>query len=317
MAASSPAPAENTLERTARRIALASVSVGIALSVAKVLVGLHAGSVSVVSDGLEGAGDALSSAIVFAGLSLASRPPDFEHPYGHGRYETLAALAVGGLLLLAGAAILWHGITSLSEPPSAVPFYALYPLFAALVLKTVLATTKLRVGRRLQSTSLQSDAWHDITDLLSTSIALIAVGLSVANPTRFAQADRVGGVAIGIIILFLALKVVHRTVGQLLDTMPEPAKLAEIREAALRVPGALGIEKCYARRTGLKYHVDLHLEVDPELTVRASHEIATRVRTAIREALPWVADVLVHVEPSPAVPRRPQAATYLRRRHGK
>jgi divalent metal cation (Fe/Co/Zn/Cd) transporter len=96
--------------------------------------------------------------------------------------------------------------------------------------------------------------------------------------------------------------VVRRTVGQLLDTMPEPGKMAEIRNAALRVHGALGIEKCFARRTGLRYHVDLHLEVDPEMTVRESHEIATRVRIAVKESLPWVTDVLVHVEPSPSVP---------------
>ena len=316
MAAHSGVSAGETLERIGRRIALLSVTIGIALSVAKILVGMRAGSVSVVSDGLEGAGDALSSAIVYAGLGLASKPPDSEHPYGHGRYETLAGLAVGGMLLLAGAAILWHGITSLSQP-TAVAFYALYPLFAAVVLKTILATLKLRVGRRLQSTSLQADAWHDLTDLLSTVVALIAVGLTLVNPARFAPADRVGGVVIGVIILFLAVQVVRRTVGQLLDTMPEPGRMAEIRETALSVPGALGIEKCYARRTGLKYHVDLHLEVDPELTVRESHEIATRVRIAIREALPWVADVLVHVEPAPAVARRTTATKFLKRTHGK
>lgn len=316
MAAHSGASTGNTLERVGRRIALLSVSIGIALSVAKILVGMYAGSASVVSDGLEGAGDALSSAFVYAGLWLASKPPDSEHPYGHGRYETLAGLAIGGMLLLAGAAILWHGITSLSQP-TVVAFYALYPLFAAVVLKTILATVKLRVGRRLQSMSLQTDAWHDITDLLSTTVALIAVGLTVANPARFAPADRVGGVVIGVIILFLAVQVVRRTVGQLLDTMPEPDRMTEIRETALNVPGALGIEKCYARRTGLKYHVDLHLEVDPELTVRESHEIATRVRIAIREALPWVADVLVHVEPAPPIARRSNAQRFLKRTHGK
>jgi cation diffusion facilitator family transporter len=316
MAAHSAVSAEKNLERIARQIALLSVSIGIVLSVAKILVGMHAGSVSVVSDGLEGAGDALSSAIVYAGLLLASKPPDSEHPYGHGRYETLAGLAIGGMLLLAGASILWHGITSLSQP-TLVPFYALYPLFAAIVLKTILATIKLRVGRPLQSTSLETDAWHDVTDLLSTVVALIAVGLTIANPARFAPADRVGGVVIGVIILFLAVQVVRRTVGQLLDTMPEPDRMTEIRETALSVPGALGIEKCYARRTGLKYYVDLHLEVDPELTVRESHQIATGVRTAIREALPWVADVLVHVEPSPSVTRRTNVARFLKRTHGK
>ncbi|MBV8072269.1 MAG: cation transporter [Acidobacteriaceae bacterium] len=316
MLAPSGLSAGNTLERVGRRIALLSITIGVGLAIAKVLVGIRAGSVSLVSDGLEAAGDALSSAIVYAGLWLASKPPDFEHPYGHGRYETLAGLAVGGMLLLTGAGILWHGLTSLSEP-SVVARYALYPLFAAIVLKVFLAVSKLRVGKRLQSTSLQADAWHDITDLLSTTVALIAVALTIANPHRFANADRAGGIVIGGIILFLAIRVVRRTVGQLLDTMPEPDRMHEIREVALSVPGALGIEKCFARRTGLKYHVDLHLEVDPDLTVRTSHEIAARVRTAIRDTLSWVADVLVHVEPSPSAPLSTAPRGLLKRRHGK
>jgi len=98
--------------------------------------------------------------------------------------------------------------------------------------------------------------------------------------------------------------------------MPDNAKMAEIRRAALAVPGALGIEKCFARRTGLQYHVDLHLEVDPEMTVRESHEIATHVRIAIKESLPWVADVLVHVEPSPDA-ASPEWQALLERSHVK
>ncbi|HEX4167612.1 MAG TPA: cation diffusion facilitator family transporter [Bryobacteraceae bacterium] len=283
-----------------RRLALLSVTVGVALSLAKILVGLRAGSASVLSDGLEAAGDVLSSTIVYAGLWIASKPPDKEHPYGHGRYETLSGLAVGAMLLLAGAAILWHGVGS-TDLTASLPVYALFPLFASIVLKFGLASFKFRVGRRIASSGLQADAWHDITDLLSTSIALIAVLLNMLDPVRFGMSDRVGAIVIGILILFLSVRVVRQTVDQLVDTMPEAKKMAEIKRSALAVQGTLGIEKCFARRTGLKYHVDLHLEVDPLLTVQKSHDIATEVRSAIRRDLPWVADVLVHVEPSPAV----------------
>jgi cation diffusion facilitator family transporter len=287
-------------ELIGRRIALISMIVGAAIAVSKVVVGAHAGSSAVTSDGLEAGGDVLSSGIVYTGLLLAAKPPDSEHPYGHGRYETLAGLAVGAILLLAGAAIFWHGFTSFSEP-SPLPTYALYPLLASIVIKIALAASKFRVGRQISSTSLQADAWHDMTDLLSTFVALVAVGLTLINPVRFATADHIGGIFIGIIIFSLSVQVVHRTVDNLLDTMPDPEKLAEIRRVALRVPGALGIEKCFARASGLRYHVDLHLEVDPDLTVRDSHEIATQVRGAVKDTLPWVADVLVHVEPAPAV----------------
>ncbi len=287
-------------ELIGRRIALLSMTVGAAIAVSKIVVGAHAGSSAVTSDGLEAGGDVLSSGIVYTGLWLAAKPPDSEHPYGHGRYETLAGLAVGAILLLAGAAIFWHGYTSMAER-SALPSYALYPLLASIVVKILLSAAKFRVGRRISSTALQADAWHDMTDLLSTFVALLAVGLTLLNPERFATADHIGGILIGLIIFALSIQVVHRTVDNLLDTMPDPEKLAEIRRVALSVPGALGIEKCFARATGLRYHVDLHLEVDPELTVRDSHDIATQVRGVVKDTLPWVADVLVHVEPAPAI----------------
>ncbi len=281
-----------------RRIALISMSVGVVLSVAKILVGVHASSSAVISDGMEAAGDVLASAIVYAGLWLASKPPDKEHPYGHGRYETLAGLGVGAMLLIAGTGIFWHSLTHLSEGNHRLENYALYPLIAAVVIKTALAAVKFRAGKTIGSTALEADGWHDITDLVSTLVALIAVALALAHPGVSGAADRAGGLIIGGIIFFMSVQVVRRTVGQLLDTMPEASKMAEIREVALGVPGAMGIEKCFARRTGLKYHVDLHLEVDPEMTVRESHRIAADVRNLVKDRLPWVADVLVHVEPA-------------------
>ena len=301
-------------ELIGRRIALISMVVGAAIAVSKIVVGAQAGSSAVTSDGLEAGGDVLSSGIVYTGLWLAAKPPDSEHPYGHGRYETLAGLAVGAILLLAGAAIFWHGFTSFSER-SNLPTYALYPLMASVVIKMALSAAKFRVGRRISSTALQADAWHDMTDLLSTFVALSAVGLVLINPNRFATADHVGSMVIGIIVSALSIQVVHRTVDNLLDTMPDPEKLAEVRRVALRVPGALGIEKCFARASGLRYYVDLHLEVDPDLSVRDSHEIATQVRGAVKDTLPWVADVLVHVEPAPAVVTSPTKTSQTQ--HGK
>jgi cation diffusion facilitator family transporter len=295
--AAGPNSLANNEEEWGRRIALVSVGLGVVLAGAKIWAGVAAHSTAVVSDGFESAGDVLSSAIVYGGLLLASKPPDAEHPYGHGRYETLAGLAVGALLLLTGSSIFWNGITHLREHEIIEPF-AVYPLIAALLLKSALACTKFRVGRRIASTSLQADAWHDMTDLFSTCIALIAITLSLLDHSRFGVADRIGATVIGVIIFALSLRVVHEVLGQLLDTMPEPEKMAEIREVASRVPGTLGIEKCFARRTGLRYHVDLHLEVDPEMTVRESHEVATEVKHRLKDHLHWIADVLVHVEPA-------------------
>lgn len=142
-----------------------------------------------------------------------------------------------------------------------------------------------------------ADSWNDAVDILSGFTALTALAITLSNPVRFAAADHIGGFMVGLIVIFLGLHVVRDTTMQLVDTMPPPALLEAIRKTAMSVPGALGVEKCFARKTGLKYHVDLHLEVDPSMTVSKSHEVATLVRGKIKDELDWVADVLVHVEP--------------------
>ncbi len=284
-------------ESLGKRLALVSVAVGVLLSLTKILVGFAAHSTSLVSDGFEGAADVVSSLIVFLGLHLASLPPDQNHPYGHGRYETLSGLAVGALLFLAGFLIFWRSAVTMDSGHD-VQSFALYAIFFSLIIKTTLAAFKFRVSNRIGSSSLHADAWHDITDLISTTVALIAIALTLLDPIRFRSADHVGGMVIGLIVIFLSVRVVRATVAFLTDTMPGDDVMRQIRAVAATVPGALAIEKCWARKTGLKYHVDMHLEVDPGLTVRESHSIATQVRIAIKENLDWVADVLVHVEPS-------------------
>ena len=127
--------------------------------------------------------------------------------------------------------------------------------------------------------------------------ALAAVGLALSDPLRFRDADRYGGIAVGLMVVFTGVRVSRDTALQLIDTMPDPQRMDEIRAAAAGVAGVHGVEKCFARKTGLRYHVDLHLEVDPDMSVRRSHEIAHNVQLRIKEKLDWVADVLVHVEP--------------------
>ena len=121
-----------------------------------------------------------------------------------------------------------------------------------------------------------ADAWNDSVDILSAMVALIAVGVTLLDPARFMAADHIGGFLVGLIVVFTGLRIAWETAMQLMDTMPDEREMAAIRSSAMRVPGVRGVEKCFARKTGLQYHVDLHLEVDPEMTVRESHDIAMR-----------------------------------------
>lgn len=286
-----------TEELAGRRIAIASMLISGGLAAAKIIIGLRASSTATVSDGIESAGDVLASGLVLLGLIIAAKPPDAEHPYGHGRLETLSAMAVGMLLVATGVLIAVESLHLPEGPGNPPQAYAVWPLVASIVIKVLLSVSKRHYGRKIQSSGLVADAWNDTVDILSGTTALVGLGLTLLFPQKFSAADHIGGSAVGVIVVFLGIHVVHDTVVQLMDTMPDPEAMQRIRAVGLGVPGVLGIEKCFARKTGLKWHVDLHLEVDPAMSVYESHEIATQVKEKIRSEIDWVADVLVHVEP--------------------
>jgi len=282
-----------------QRVAVTGMIVSGALAAIKIAAGQSGHSTAVVADGLESAADVIASGFVLFGLTVAAKPADDNHPYGHGRVETLTGLLIGLVLMIGGVMISWNAIRRVGQPHEAMAAYVVWPLLISLAAKTGLATLKFRFGRKLQSDALTADAWNDATDTVSALAALIAVGLTLKNSVRFAEADRYGGFVVGLIVISAGVRVVRDTAMQLMDTMPDAGLIGQIREAAFQVPRVRGVEKCFARKTGFKYHVDLHLEVDPEMTVRQSHELAQEVRMHIRKRLDWVADVLVHVEPAP------------------
>jgi cation diffusion facilitator family transporter len=270
------------------------------LAVIKLLAGWQGHSAAVFADGLESCTDVFGSGLVVIGLSLAALPPDENHPYGHGRVETITGLMLGFLLFAAGCGIAWHGITGASDAQTPAP-WTMVPLLLSICAKGSLAFLKWTHGRRIKSDSLRVDAAHDAVDLMSGLMALTAVSLTLWRPVEFARADHYGAFAVGLFVVFTSIRLMYDASLNLMDTMPDDSSMARIREVALAVADVRGVEKCFARKTGLKYHVDLHLEVDPEISVRDSHDVACRVRDTIRAELAWVEDVLVHVEPWPGL----------------
>jgi cation diffusion facilitator family transporter len=240
----------------------------------------------------------LASTVVLLGMIAAGKPADDNHPYGHGRVETLAAFLVGLIPAAGGLGICWNSLQAvgLQHPPPAPA--ALMALVIAIVVRAVMGGVKFRTGRRIRSASLVADAWNDAVDILAAFAALIAVALAMYDSDRFLAADHYGGFAVGLIVILTGLRVLREASLELMDTMPSGEMIARVRRAAAGVPGVAGVDKTYARKTGLRYHVDLHIEVDPSLTVAASHDIAGHVRSRVRDELGWVADVLVHVEPA-------------------
>jgi len=284
--------------RLATRIAGAGIAVSASLAALNIVAGLTTRSTSVLATGMEFAGDVLASAVVLAGMIAAGRPADDDHPYGHGRLETLAASLVGVLLAAGGIGVCWNSLQAIGDvhpPPSR---FAITALVIAIAARAVMGLIKFRVGRRLQSAALVADAWNDAVDILACVAALTAVGLVMLDPQRFLAADHYGGFAVGLIVVLTGVRVLRDASLELMDTMPADDRMIHLRQVASAVTRVRGVEKAFARKTGLQYHVDLHIEVDPALTVAEAHAIGGEVRSRVKAALPWVADVLVHVEPA-------------------
>jgi cation diffusion facilitator family transporter len=281
----------------AKKVTGAGMAVSGLLALAKLIVGWLAHSTAVLADGIENVGDLFGSGLVLYALFVAAKPPDKQHPYGHGRSETIAGLAVGFLLGVSGIGICYESFRRLHAVTDIPHLFGIWPLVASIIVKSGLSTGKFMFGRRLESAAILADAWHDGIEIISGLVALAALGLTLYDPAHFAAADHWGGFAVGLIMLLTAFHVVRDTSNELMDAMPGDERIERIRQVALSAPGVLGVEKTYARKVGLQYHVELHLEVDPHMTVQASHDLATACRFLIREKLDWVADVVVHIEP--------------------
>jgi cation diffusion facilitator family transporter len=288
----------------ATQIARTGMVVSGLLGALKISVGLVAHSAAVTADGFESAADVFTSGMVLVGLKIAARPPDENHPYGHGRVEILTGLLLGFLLFGAGLIIALHAWTGAGSVAGAPAAYAIWPVVISIGVKFAMVTYKRRAARQFSSSALRADAANDAVDIVSGVVALTALLLTLEYPDRFSRADQYGAFIVATIVMATAVRVAYEAAMHLMDTMPDDVAVEDIRKAAATVPGVVGVEKCFARKTGLKYHVDLHLEVDPDITVRASHDIAQRVRERVCELLPWVADVLVHVEPAPGAAQR-------------
>lgn len=286
--------------REIHALAVISVFASGALALINIAIGWVGRSTSVTAAGVEFVGDVFASGVVLFGTMLAARPADDDHPYGHGRIEILSALLVGFVLAAGGLGISIRSLQKVADIHSPPASYTLWPLALAIVVKSMLATAKFRVGRRTGSGALVADAWNDSVDILSAMAAMGALMLTFSDPARFLAADHYGGFAVGLVVIYTGLRVVRDASLELIDTMPPPEVLDAIRAEALAVEEVWGVEKLFARKTGLRYHVDLHLHVDPQMTVAASHEVAGKVRSRLRERLPAVADVLIHVEPGSA-----------------
>jgi cation diffusion facilitator family transporter len=277
------------------RSSLIGIAFNLVLAVFKCTTGFIGHSFALIADGIESMSDVISSSVVYLGLRLAIKPPDEDHPYGHGKAEPVAAIVVSLALIVAAIVIGVEAIVLIETPHPLPRAFTLWILLAVVGVKVLLSRYVSSVGKGIDSTAVRSDAWHHLNDAIVSAFAFI--GISVALWTRIPAADDWAALCACPVIIFNACRQLKKPFAELLDTAPPPQLEREVRFVASSVPGVIGLEKCHVRKVGFSYYVDLHIVVEGSLTVRRGHNIAHDVEDTVLQRVPQIEEVLVHVEP--------------------
>ena len=280
------------------RLALLGALVNSLLACVKILTGILGNSYALIADGMESTLDIFSSFLVWAGLRVASLPPDDTHPYGHGKAETLAAIGVALLLLATALILAIKSVREILTPHHAPEPFTLAVLLLVIAIKEYLFRRVLHKSSEIGSRAIASDAWHHRADAITSLGAFIGISIALIGGPGYECADDYAALLACGVIALNGIRVLGPALNEAMDTAPDPQIERAIRAAANAIEGVEGIEKCRVRKMGLEFYVDIHVLVDGDLPVRAGHSIAHAVKDGVRSEVRAIADVLVHVEPA-------------------
>lgn len=284
------------------RSSIIALAVNALLAAVKGVTGVVGNSYALIADAVESTADIASSLVVFGGIRIASWPPDADHPYGHGKAEPLSGMLVAIGLGAAALALAIQSIREISTPHHAPAAFTLAVLVGVVVTKELLFRFVFKVGESAQSTALKSDAWHHRSDAITSAAAFVGISVALLGGKGYESADDWAALFASGIIVYNAWRLVRPAIAEVMDAAPSPDVAARVRNVASRVEGVVALEKCYIRKMGFEFYVDLHVIVNGGLPVRSAHEIAHKVKDAIRSSDPRIAEVLIHIEPAEEVP---------------
>jgi cation diffusion facilitator family transporter len=290
--------ASRKILQTGARIALLGLVINVVLASAKIVAGVVGHAYVLIADGIESALDVGGSIVIWGGLTFAARPPDQTHPYGHGKAEPIAAAIVSIGVLVAALGLAIQSVREIFLPHHAPAPYTLAILIVVIVIKEILFRYVNRIGRHVESTAVQTDAWHHRSDALTSTAAFIGISVALIGGEAWRSADDWAALFACAVIGANGYRLLRPAFFEIMDTAPGGKIVRSIRRVAASVPGVIQVEKCRARKMGLDFYVDLHVGVDGNMSVHEGHEIAHRVKRAIQQSDSRIADVLVHIEPA-------------------
>ena len=268
------------------------------LAAIKGIAGVAGNSYALIADAVESTTDIASSFIVWGGLKISALPPDADHPYGHGKAEPLAAVVVSLTLVAAAIGIAIQSIREIVTPHHAPEPFTLAVLVLVVISKESLFRFVFKVGQSANSTAVKGDAWHHRSDAITSAAAFIGISIALVGGPGYESADDWAALFASCIIVLNAYRILRPAVDEVMDAAPPAMMESSVRTVAQTVEGVIAVEKCFVRKMGFSYYIDLHVTVDGTLSVRRGHDIAREVKQAIRASSPNVAEVLIHIEPS-------------------
>lgn len=279
-------------------LVLRGVALNLFLAAIKLVGGIWGHTYALIADAVESLLDIFSSLLVWMGFRVASRPPDENHPYGHGKAEPLAAMAVAICIFAAAGWIAVHAVREIITPHQG-PHWGTLPLVAFVVwVKYRFSRRLLAAGEKDGSTALGAEAWHHYADAVTSAAAFVGIAIAIIGGDGYQSADDWAALLACAVIALNGVGVFNRALGDVMDLAVPIAFEAEVRAVAAAVAGVQGLDKCRVRKSGLSHLVDIHVEVDPALTVGAGHDIAGAVKHALLRSPLRITDVMVHIEPA-------------------
>ncbi|MDB6167220.1 MAG: fieF [Verrucomicrobia bacterium] len=301
MSAEAADPHAATMRRAvdSARLVARGIVLNLALAAVKFAGGIFGHTYALIADGAESLLDVFSSSLVWAGFRVAARPPDADHPYGHGKAEPLAALGVAVTIFAAAGWIAVHAVHEIVNPHQRPHWFTLPLLAVIVVIKVSFSRRMAAAGAAAGSTALDVEALHHWSDAITSAAAFVGIALAIAGGPGWEVADDWAALFACAVIAFNGVLMINRAVGDVMDTAAPGKFEGEVRAIALGVPGVLALDKVRVRKSGLSHLVDIQVRVDGKLSVRSGHDIAHAVKDALLASSPHaISDVSVHVEPA-------------------
>ena len=267
------------------------------LSFIKISTGILGNSYALIADGIESLLDVFSSTMLWFSLRFAIKPPDDDHPYGHGKAESIAGLAISAFLIAAAILITVQSIIEITTSHVSPAGFTLYILVFIILFKEILYRIIYKKGKQLQSTALKSDAWHHRSDALTSVAAFVGISIALIGGPGYESADDWAALAACSIIFYNGIKLFKNALHDIMDTSPSVEYESKVRSIAQEVNGVIDIEKCRIRKSGLFYLMDIHVTVDGTINVKDGHDIGHDVKDKLIQSNLKIMDVTVHIEP--------------------